>query len=137
MGYGDVFADVVNVLLFDGKRMLGKEELSRADMKTQFKADDGTLHEQERDVAMYWVREGKIQALIGLEPQTGVDEDMPLRICSYDGASYKSQLLQKDLDYRYPVVTLVLYFGESPWNGGSCLTERLSVTEELREFVED
>ena len=53
---------------------------------------------------------------------------MPFRIISYDGASYRSQLLkteEKEIDgmkkqvavkERYPVVTIVLYFGERMWN---------------------
>ena len=37
----------------------------------------------------------------------------------------------------YPVVTLVLYFGESPWREPRSLYERVSVPEALRPFVND
>jgi len=68
-------------------------------------------------VGKYWVRDGAIQAMIGLENQSQPDGVMPMRIIGYDGASYRSQLSGKEGHQRYPVVTLVLYFGEKRWNG--------------------
>ena len=91
--YADVFADIVNVLLFDGEQRVLPEDLVDTSARSQFKADDGVLHEQERDVVKRW-KHGKIViALLGLENQTRPDENMPLRVFSYEGASYKSQLL--------------------------------------------
>ena len=85
--YSDVFADIVNVLLFHGERIVKEEDLQETGLNSQYKADDGKLHEQERDVARYWKRGNVKIALCGLENQTGVDNDMPLRIMNYDGAS--------------------------------------------------
>ena len=115
----DVFADILNVLLFDGKQVVRPEELFDVGLRSQFKADTGREHEQERDVAKYWIRDGKILAMFGLENQTNADYDMPMRIFSYDGSSYKSQLMraakEAQGDARYPIITLVLYFGEKHW----------------------
>ena len=33
---------------------------------------------------------------------------MPLRIINYDGVAYRSQLLDKKIKEKYPVITLVL-----------------------------
>ena len=108
--FDDVFADIVNVLLFDGQQIIYEEELSNAKDKSQYKADDSLIHEQERDVTKYW-NKGKIRlALCGFENQTVIDKDMPFRVIGYDGASYRSQLLGEEKE-RYPVITLVLYFG--------------------------
>ena len=53
-----------------------------------FKAD-GKIHEQERDVSKCW-KNGEIRiSILGIENQTTQDSDMPLRVISYDGASYK------------------------------------------------
>jgi hypothetical protein len=49
--YNDVFADIINVLLFDGKRVVGENDLEDVLAKSQFKDDGGKLHEQERDNA--------------------------------------------------------------------------------------
>ena len=133
-GYDDVFADVVNVLLFKGERRVRPEDLKDARARTLYKAD-GKLHEQERDVSKLWVTEGAVISLIGFENQTGVDRDMALRVLGYEGADYRGQLSAgRGL---YPVVTLVLYFGEAPWTGPRTLFERISVAEGLRPFVND
>lgn len=135
--YDDVFADIVNVLLFDGKREVKEEELSETGTESQYKADDSVLHAQERDVAKYW-KKGKIRlALYGLENQTTIDYKMPMRILNYDGMSYRSQLL-KDENEVYPVITLVLYFGtERQWKKPLSLYEMFSVPEELKEYIND
>lgn len=115
--YPDVFADIVNVLLFDGKQVILEEDLKETGMRSQFKADTGRIHEEERDVGKYWIRDGVIQAMIGLENQSQPDGVMPMRIIGYDGASYKSQLAGREDHQRYPVITLVLYFGGKRWSG--------------------
>lgn len=136
--YNDVFADIVNTLLFDGKNIINAEDLTNTKDKSQYKTDDGELHEQERDVSKYWTK-GKIKiALCGLENQTNIDSDMPLRVISYDGASYKSQLLDKDITERYPVITLVLYFGTREWNRPLNLYDCLEdVPEEIKPYLND
>ena len=49
----DVFADIVNVLLFKGERLIDENELEADTTKSMFKSD-GKLHEQERDVSKIW-----------------------------------------------------------------------------------
>ena len=122
--YPDVFADIVNVLLFDGKQEVRSEELAQSGLRSQFKADSGRMHEEERDVAKYWMKNGRIAALIGLENQTEADGDMPMRLIAYDGSSYKSQILKRNKGERYPVITLVLHFGEGRWKSLKTITER-------------
>jgi hypothetical protein len=79
--FNDVFADIVNVLLFKNKRLIKEDELTAESPRSIYKAD-GKLHEQERDVAKYW-RIGTIRiALLGFENQTEPDADMPLRVLS-------------------------------------------------------
>ena len=102
-------------VLFDGEQRVLPEDLVDTSARSQFKSDDGVLHEQERDVVKRW-KHGKIViALLGLENQTKPDENMPLRVFSYEGASYKSQLLDGEENHFYPVITLVLYFGKQRW----------------------
>ena len=102
-----------------------------------FKAD-GKIHEQERDVSKFW-KNGEIRiSILGIENQTAQDSDMPLRVISYDGASYKQQLLDKKEKKRYPVATLVLYFGtEEKWSKAKHLYDCFEVPEKLKPFVND
>lgn len=49
----DVFADIVNVLLFKGERLIDENELEADTTKSMFKSD-GKIHKQERDVSKIW-----------------------------------------------------------------------------------
>ena len=74
--YKDVFADIVNVLLFQGEARVRADSLEAAPQRSQYKADDSRLHEQERDVSKFWKNGNVRMALVGLENQTGWDRDM-------------------------------------------------------------
>lgn len=136
--YNDVFSDIVNVLLFHGRQVLAPDELEDQVPRSYYKAD-GKIREIERDVAKRW-KNGNIRvACIGFENQTASDPDMPLRVMGYDGAEYRAQLLPDNVDgNRYPVVTLVLYFGyNKPWSGPLSLKKRLNIPEEFEPYVSD
>ena len=134
--YNDVFADIVNVLLFDGRNEISEDDLIETKVKSQYKADDSKLHEQERDVAKILKKDNVKIVLLGLENQTAVDADMPLRCLAYDGASYRSQLLNKNAE-RYPVITVVLYFGMDRWNKNRYLSEAVHVPEIWEPYFND
>ena len=87
----DIFADIVNVLLFDGKSEVEENELVNTTVHSQYKAEDGKVHEQERDIAKYWKRGCTDIVLYGIENQTKVEKRMPARISGYEGASYRGQ----------------------------------------------
>ena len=131
----DVFADIINVLLFKGERLVQEDELEADTTKSMFKAD-GKIHEQERDVSKFW-KNGEIRiSILGIENQTKQDSDMPLRIISYDGASYKQQLLNEKQKKRYPITTIVLYFGtDEKWNTSKSLYDCFEIPEKLKPFV--
>lgn len=135
--FNDVFADIVNVLLFKGNKLMKENDLESAVKDSMFKAD-GKIHQQERDVSKFW-KNGEIRiSILGFENQTNPDKDMPLRVISYDGASYKQQLLDKKAKQRYPVATIVLYFGtKEKWSTPKNLFGCFNVPEELKPFVND
>ena len=89
-----------------------------------------------------------------------VDYAMPLRVMDSDMLSYvhqkkaisKEHMKRRDLkqdeylsrfskqDRLLPVITLVLYCGEKPWDGARCLHEMLELSglpEELKAYVEN
>lgn len=135
--FNDVFADIVNVLVFQGSKTIKPRELKPLTLRSHYKADDNKLHEMERDNAKYWSK-GKIKiAIFGLENQTKSDPDMPFRIIAYDGAAYRSQLLDKKSKTRYPALSIVLYFGEPHWNDSKTIWEMIPIPEGLEEYVND
>lgn len=104
--YNEVFADIVNVLLFSGKEVIKPEELEEQAPRVAYKAD-GKLREIERDVVKRWTKQNIHIACLGLENQKKVDRDMPIRVIGYDGAEYRWQLTQKPTERR-PVETLLI-----------------------------
>ena len=133
--YNDVFADILNVLLFDGRQVIQPETLKETKTKSQYKADDAQMHEMERDVAKLWEKGNVSFALCGIENQTRAEKVMPLRILNYDGASYRSQLLNKGSKKYYPVLTIVLYFGKTHWNQPKALKKVLHIPPALNNYI--
>lgn len=136
--YNDVFADIVNGLLFNGEAVIRPEELEDQAPRAAYKAD-GLIREIERDVAKRWIRNNIRIACIGFENQSEPDAGMPLRVYGYDGAEYRSQLLKENRGSPfYPVVTLVLYFGHRKrWDKPLTLHEAASVPEIFKPYVPD
>ena len=136
--YNDVFADILNVLLFEGRNVVEESTLIDALPMSMLKID-GRVRTQERDIAKYW-RKSKINvALFGLENQTIANKLMPLRVFGYDGAEYVKQSRKENIDKaKYPVITLVLYLGyDKKWNCPKTLFEVLDIDEDIKPYVND
>ncbi|MBQ3558229.1 MAG: Rpn family recombination-promoting nuclease/putative transposase [Agathobacter sp.] len=135
--YNDVFADIINVLVFNGELQVSESELDNTSVHAQYKAEDGKIHEEERDVTKYWKKENVAIALYGIENQEKPDINMPFRIIGYDGASYRSQLLD-DRKNIVPVVTFVLYFGTNRrWSQKRSIRELVNIPKGLESYIND
>ena len=64
--YNDVFADIINGLLFGGEQEIKPEDLENTTVHAQYKAEDDKVHELERDIAKYWKEEKVELASAGL-----------------------------------------------------------------------
>ena len=135
--HNDVFADIINGLLFDGVQEIKPEALENTTVHAQYKAEDGKVHELERDIAKYWKEEKVELAICGIENQSKVEKNMPFRIVGYDGAAYRSQL-QQERKRMLPVVTIVLYFGtDRHWNSRKKIKELMEIPRCLDIYVND
>ena len=136
--YNDVFADILNVLLFNGRDVVEESTLIDALPMSMLKID-GRVRSQERDIAKYWRRSKINVALFGLENQTIPNKLMPLRVFGYDGTEYVKQSRKENNDKaKYPVITLVLYLGyEKEWNYPKTLFEVLDIDEDIKPYVND
>ena len=69
---------------------------------------------------------------------------------TYDGASYRTQLVEKERRKRkketeninrkvdiFPVITFVIYYGEEEWRHETTLHKRLNLDSELKHYVSD
>lgn len=134
--HNDVFADIVNVLLFNGKQVVGQNELQNQNVHSQYKADD-EVREQERDIVKNWVKGGVCLGICGIENQSSIDPRMVLRVIGYDGASYRAEYLDKERRIYAPVVTMVLNFNERRWSAPKTLKEVLDIPYGWDPYVND
>ena len=77
--YNDVFADIVNGVVFKGKRVVKEDDLSDESNLSIFRKSK-KIHQQERDVSKIWKKNNIRIALWGIENQTKPDPYMPLRV---------------------------------------------------------
>ena len=135
--YNDVFADIINGLLFGGEQEIKPEDLENTTVHAQYKAEDDKVHELERDIAKYWKDEKVELAICGIENQSTVEKNMPFRVIGYDGVAYRSQL-QQERKKILPVVTIVLYFGtDRHWNSRKKIKELMEIPKCLDCYVND
>lgn len=131
----DIFADIVNVLLFDGEDAVEEDTLVSTAVHSQYKDHSGKLHEQERDIAKYWRKGGTDIVLYGIENQTKIENKMPVRIFGYEGASYRGQHDKKTI---VPVITMVLYYGtDRKWTVPTNIKSLIKVPDGLDKYVND
>ena len=143
------FADFVNTYLYNGQNVVSSDELKELDTDMSSLVEYKDVIDSEkgaRDV----IKIAKLSNLtgisfiiIGIENQEYIDYAMPLRAYMYDAINYKKQLrtfsksikntkgLTKDeflsrirkTDTLTPVYTIVIYYGEKPWDGPKSLHE--------------
>ena len=153
--YADVFADIVNVLVYQGDPVVKPENLRDGPTVSIYKAAEGHLGQKTRDVLKYDTENGVEIRVYGLENQTKSSNVMPVRIMGYDFSAYDRNIRKRKeqnkaegrpADYTaelwpdqllYPVITLVLYFGSEPWTGPKSLHGMLDLPERIKPFVPD
>lgn len=143
----EVFADIVNNLVFEGKQQIGEDELEMAGTHFVYQGEAG-FRELERDVSKFWKKKNIRIALFGIENETVPENDMPLRVIGYDGSAYRDQI-KYEIDSEgkriktikcFPVITLVLYFGyKKHWDKAKTLHEALGDTldDRIKSLVSD
>ena len=126
IGCRDVFAELINVLVYSGENVVNEADLLAGPTESLYIEADKQTHQQLRDCSMYELHNGEIHALYNLENQSTIDAYMPLRCVGYDGAAYRSQCNDRKNTYKtYPVFTFVLNWNTKPWNKATSILEAL------------
>lgn len=134
--YNDVFADLVNVLLYQGRREVSPADLEALAPVAQ-EDDTAELYARTWQVARLWKPRNICFALLGLEGQRQPDRTLPIRLLDYTGRFYQRQLDAGAI--RRPIFPVVLYFGNRPWAGATSLYECLTLPkeQEMRQWISD
>lgn len=133
--YGDVFADIYNTLLFK-KELIQPDRLQTGTTESIYKSAKDQWKDQRRDtVKEYMDCMNLAIATFGIENQSTIDENEPVRIMGYDYGSYRQQII--DGKKLHPVITIVLNFTDKVWNGKTSLLELMDIPDEFNGFVQD
>lgn len=126
IGCRDVFAELINGLVYSGEKVVNEADLLAGPTESLYIGTDKQTHQQFRDCSMYELHNGEIHALYNLENQSTINAYMPLRCAGFDGAAYRSQYKgQKNAYKTYPVFTFVLNWSRKPWNEATSILEAL------------
>ncbi len=158
------FADLFNAVLFQGEQVIRPEDLEDMDTEESSVLEHREYAESiqaARDVVKIQKRfqpdssDELYLVMYGLEDQEHIHYGMPLRVMGYDYGSYKKQFDSNAQKYKtsdgltrdeflskmrktdtfIPVITLVVYYGEKPWDGALSLREMLNIPGRLAEYV--
>ena len=133
--YGDVFADIYNTLLF-GKQLLVPEQLFAGSTESIYKSAKDQWKEQRRDTVKEYMNCMTLTiATLGIENQSSMDENEPIRVMGYDYGSYRQQIV--DEKKLHLVITIVLNFTDKIWSGKKSLLELLDIPSDFEGFVQD
>lgn len=157
------FADFFNAVLFDGGQVIKPDELESRDTESSFISDHKAYMETleaSRDMVKVHKKsttQGVELVLLGMEAQEHIHYAMPMRVMGYDYSAYKKQYninaqkyrenksLQRDEylsgmkreDKFIPVITVVVYYGEKPWDGAVSLWGILNIPQQMKRYVND
>lgn len=129
------FADFFNGIVFDGEQVIKSEELedvdSEADIIVTDKAENTRPLQRHRDIVMRWNGELSL-AILAIENQTDINHEMPVRVMLYDALAYDQQIKNRvktfgKYDTLYPVISIVFYYGSSPWDSNKDLYDMFKV----------
>lgn len=137
--FPDVAADILNVFIYGGRQTVQALALHSAPTETEYAAPGSTLRNQLEDISKYEVEDGKIRVQYLLANQSDVDDRMILRKAGYVGAVYREQYDGKAGD-NFPVVSLVLYWGEGHWRKARSIRElfrKQDLSSQLWKLVDD
>ena len=83
VGCRDVFAELINGLIYEGKRIVREENLLPGPTESFYNGEGDEIRNQFRDCSMYEMAENMVHTLYNLENQSLIDVRMPLRCAGY------------------------------------------------------
>lgn len=113
VSFPDIAADVINVLLYEGKEVADAKKLFAGPTETIYQGRE-KLRSQYEDLCKYELVDGKINIMYLIANQSKTDGKMLLRKAGYTGGVYREQYENKTQNI-FPVVEFVLYWGDYRW----------------------
>ncbi len=151
--YADVFADIINAVVYGGKPVLLEQNLKPFYLNSAVEKD-GRLKGLYRDNCMEDIRNRIRYAIWGLENQYVPDRTTPFKSMGYTYTAYDRQIeefLMRNKETHnsayvsqlhpdqklVPVITLVLYYGKEDIPEDICSMIRMPEDEAVRKYIQN
>ena len=142
------FASLFNTVVFGGKTVIQPETLKELDTDVSNFIKFGKYEEsltRTRDLVKK-AAHGTDFAILGIENQRKIHYGMPLRVMIYDALSYLKECQEIAGEHKeaadkatteeflsglhkgdrlHPIITIVLYYDEKPWDGAQSLKDMI------------
>ncbi len=154
ISHPDVFADIINTIVYDGRLVLNERNLKPFYVNTSTAKPNGKLKGLYRDNCMEDLRNGIRYIIWGIENQYVFDRTTPFKVMGYDYTSYDRQIEsfqaqnKKEHAKTYitgllpeqkltPVITLILYYGDDNLPDNICAMLNMPEEKEVRKFIQN
>lgn len=157
------FADALNFLMFDGRKVIDSNKLINEDTTERVLIRNRKslfTSKRIRDIAKRMViksDKGISYIILGIENQSEIHYAMPVRNMLYDAMSYSSQVTEKKNkhnkllrgssseflsglsreDKLKPVITVVVNWSGSAWDGPTKLSEMMDNYPDFQKYIND
>lgn len=157
----DRFASLFNTVAFGGRNMIRPEELMELDTDVSNEIRAGEYKEtltRMRDVVKK-AAQGVEFVVMGIENQSRIHYAMPLRMMIYDSFGYLKEYQEVVQEHRkagdkmtaeeflsgmhredrlHPIISIVIYYSEEPWDGPLSLKDMVTeMPEEIESSFAD
>lgn len=138
IAFPDIAADLINVLLYKGKRVTESKKLLSGSTETIYQGWK-KLRSQYEDLCKFELADGKIHVMYLIANQSRTDGKMLLRKAGYTGGVYREQYENK-VHNVFPVVEFVLYWGKRRWRSGRDIRKlfpKWEIADDIWEYVDE
>ncbi|MCM1125324.1 MAG: Rpn family recombination-promoting nuclease/putative transposase [Lachnospiraceae bacterium] len=138
LAFPDVTADVLNALLYQGKKVVQAEALLAGPTESIYQGNE-KLRTQYEDLCKYQMSGSGINVMYLIANQSRTDGKMLLRKAGYVGGAYREQYEGKTRGI-FPVIELVLYWGSSRWKNSRNLRQlfkRRELSKEEWKYIDE
>lgn len=159
----EVFAALFNGYLFNNEPVINANELEPEDTAyaTTVKSRSGRKHSRKTEKINKYrdnIRKTSLGyfVILGIENQDKIHYSMPVKKALYDVLGYSTELstlgkIQDKTEWTVdewlskvkkgtritPIITVVFYTGEDPWDGPKSLHEMMDLDERIKPYVPD
>lgn len=154
IAHPDVFADIINVVIYNGETVLKEKHLRPFYQNSSTAKHNRKLKGLYRDNCMEDIRNGLRYVIWGIESQYVPDQTTPIKVMGYDYTAYDRQIEEFKAHNKNneietyvnvlmpgqkikPVITLVLYYGTD--NIPDRITAMMDIPKDdaIRKYIQD